>query len=572
MAAPRFISSVRVIAALTMASRVLGLLRDVVFTSVFGTSIPYTAFSVAFRIPNLFRRLLGEGALSASFIPIFSQRYHTEGAPSAEAAARQVIGLQVLVLAVLTLVGEAVIAGLWLLQPDIPADPEAARNRLTLILTAVMLPHVLSVCTTALLGGMLNVLRNFWIPTLAPILLNVFEVAGVAVAWSMHAKGELPSIWPVVVGVMLASAVEVAIPWYALKRRGISIRPQIAWSDPAVRTVLRLMGPTVLGLAAVQINTLMDVLIAMFCIERANAPLILDLSQRLYQLPLGVIGISVATAIFEQMSAEAALKQIDKLRQTALEGLRLMLFVGLPISVGMCMLTWPLTALLFQRGRFSPASTDLVAYTSLFYTLGIWAYMSQHVYARGFYAMQRPQIPARTALYMVGLNLALNLILVWPMAEAGLALSTAITAYVQIALLSKAWRDLTGSFAIKGLLVSLARTGAATAGMAIAILATRWTINYAWFAAPGPDGGVLPWTDLAARLSAHHHLGYVVHLVASTLVGGAAFWGLAHLLGCPETRSLLEDLGRRRARRRATDAVEAAAPGAETASESSPRR
>lgn len=550
MVAPRFIASVRVIALLTMVSRVLGLARDMVFTAVYGTSAVATAFSVAFRIPNLFRRLFGEGALSASFIPVFSQRYHTQGEKSAEAAARQVIGLQVLVLAVLTIVGECVIGGLWLFGAPQPGDVDAERNRLVLLLTAIMLPHVLSVCTTAVLGGMLNVLRNFWIPTLAPILLNVFEVAGVAVAWSLHEKGQLPAIWPVVVGVMAASLVEVLIPWYALRRRGISILPRLGWDDPAVRTVLKLMGPTVLGLAAVQINTLMDMLIAMWFVPRTNGPLILDLAQRLYQLPLGIIGISVATAIFEQMSAEAAHKQIDKLRNTALEGLRLMLFVGLPISAGMYMLTWPLTALLFERGRFTAFDTDLVACTSLFFTLGIWAYMSQHVYARGFYAMQRPQIPARIAVYMVGLNLTLNLVLVHFLHEAGLALSTAVSAYVQLLLLSKAWRDLTGSFAIKGLLVSLAKTGAATAGMVAAIVAARWGLDYGLVHVAA--GGA---TTLLGRIVSHHQFGNAAHVLVSMGVGAVTFWTLAHVLGCPEARSLLEGLGRRRARAKAAVAA-----------------
>jgi putative peptidoglycan lipid II flippase len=448
----------------------------------------------------------------------------------------------VFVLVVLTVIGEAIVAGLWLFHPT------SARDRLTLILTALFLPHVLSICTTALLGGMLNVLRNFWLPTFAPIILNIFEVAGVAVAWWLH-RGHpdphsVPRVYPVIIGVMIAGIVQVIVPWHALHRRGISLIPKIAWDDPAVVTVVKLMAPTILGLAAVQINTLLDGQMAYWLIPREGAPSVLKYSMLLYQLPLGVIGISVATAIFEQMSAEAALKQMASLRNTALEGLKLMLFVGLPISVGMCMLTWPLTAIIFQRGRFTATDTDLVAYTSLFFTLGIWAYMSQHVYARGFYALQKPQIPARIAMYVVGLNLTLNLVLVRFMHEAGLALSTAISAYVQIALLSKAWRDLTGSFAIKGLLVSLARTGAATVGMAAAIVATRAAINHVWFS------GAKGWPDLAGRLTAHHQVGNVMHLLASMAAGGIVFWGLAYLLGCPETRTLLAGLGRRRAKSR----------------------
>ena len=181
--------------------------------------------------------------------------------------------------------------------------------------------------------------------------------------------------------------------------------------------------------------------------------------------------------------------------------------------------------------------------------------MSQHIYARGFYALQKPHIPARISLYVVGLNLALNLILVWFMQEAGLALSTAISAFVQIVLLSKAWRDLTGSFAIKGLLVSLARTAAPPAGMAAAILATRWAVNRVLF------GAAVDCPDLARRLSAHHHFGNAVHLLASMVVGGLVFWTLAHLLGCPETRSLLEGLGRRAKARQRRPSHPRACPG-----------
>ena len=544
-----------------MVSRVLGLARDMVCAAVFGASGTWAAFIVALKVPNLFRRLFGEGALSASFIPIFSQRFHTEGAISAEKAAQQVVGVHVAVLAGLTVVGEFIIAGLWFVQPA-GEDGSLTRGQLALLLSAIMLPHVLSVCTTALLGGMLNVLRNFWIPTLAPIIINVFEIAGVVVAWSLHRAGQLPSLAPVVAAVMVAGVVEVAIPWWALRRRGITIIPRIAWDDPAVRNVIRLMAPAALGLAAVQVNVLADSLIAMWCIPSKGAPVILEYAQRLYQLPLGVIGISVATAIFEQMSAEAAHKQIDSLRNTALEGLKLMLFVGLPISVGMAMVAWPLSSVLFQHGKFTAASANLVAYTSVFYMLGMWAYMSQHVYARGFYALQRPHVPARIATWMVGLNLALNLVLVRFMREAGLALSTAISAYAQIVLLSIAWRRTTGSFAIKGLLVSLLRTSLATGGMAGAIVVIRWLLDIGLASvAQVQPAGVL------GRMLAHHQFSNIAHLLASTLVGGVVFWILAHLLGCPETRSLLEGLGRRRARAKDRAAAQAtAAPAAEAVS------
>jgi len=498
----RFVASAKVIAGLTLVSRVLGLMRDVLCGAVFGATGVWDAFVIAFQIPNLFRRLFGEGALSSAFIPVFSRRLHREGPESAKVAAQQVVGLQLVALLGLVLLGEAVIAGWWLL------DAASPRDRLTLALAATMLPYVVLICGTALLGGMLNVLRVFSTPAAAPVLLNICIISAIGFAWETAGEGRSISIWPVAIAVLVAGVLQLAMQWAALLRRNMAILPVPGWSDPAVRTILKLLGPTAFGLAAVQINTLADTLIAYWLIGREGAPSHLYYAQRLYQFPLGVMGLAVATAIFEQLSAEAARGQIARLRETAAAGLRVMFFLGLPASVGLILVAKPLVATIFERGQFTPEATERVAGALAFYSLGVWAYMSQHVFVRGFYAMQRPQVPARIAAQMVGLNLALNLLLVGPLAERGLALATALTACVQLLLLRRAWVKAAGWPTGRRTAASVARTAVATAGMAAAVLAVQWLLH-AWTAES-------------------------ISLIVQVAGGGAVFAALAYLLRSKE--------------------------------------
>jgi len=490
---------------MTLVSRVLGLLRDAACSAVYGAGGVWSAFAIAFQIPNLFRRLFGEGALSAAFIPVFSEKLHRCGETEARDAADKVLGLQLALLGVVVLLGEAALAVLWVF------DAESARDRLTILLTAAMLPYVVLICGTALLGGMLNVLRVFSIPAAAPIVLNLCILAAVFFAWRSARDGGA-SIWPVAIAVLIAGLLQVAMQYSVLLRRRMAVRPKLAWKDPVVKAVLSLFLPTVAGLAAVQVNTLADSLIAYWLVPREGAPAVLYYAQRLYQFPLGVVAISAATAIFEQMSAQAAMRQYDRVGHSAEIGIRLMLFLGLPAGAGLVLVAEPLVGAIFQRGAFGPADTRLVAGALACYSLGVWAYMSGHILIRGFYALQRPRTPARIALAAVAANLALNLALVGPLAERGLALATSLTAMMQVALLGWFWQRQVGGVAWKKVFVTGLKAMLATAAMCAAVI-------------------------LAGNLAAAG--GTLVRLAAMVVCGAAVFVAVAIVLKAEEIGMLL---------------------------------
>lgn len=448
--AKHFVSAAKVVSGLTFLSRILGLIRDAVFAAAFGAGWAASAFSLAFMIPNLFRRLFGEGALSAAFIPVFTEVHEQGDGRRASRVAGTVLLGSALVLAGLVLVAEAIVAGLGRLVDPTP------RNKLTLELTAIMLPYALFVCDVALMGGLLNVLGRFAAPAAAPIALNLLIIGAVAApAIIGGATVETQLVW-VALAVLLAGVVQSVMQWVAVRGTGFRVQPALDLRDEAVRRVVWLTGPMVLGLAVVQINTLADVMIAYVFVPHGGAPNKLYLAQRLYQFPLGVFLTALTTAIYPLFSRMAAGRDMAAFGNSVLRGLRMTLFIGLPASVGLILIREPLVALLFERGKFGPADTTRTASILLYYALGIWAYGLQMMLARAFYALQDSKTPVRTATAMVGLNLALNLILVHVLPEPeerGLALATAICAVIQSAWLATllarrvghvAWGNLTG--------------------------------------------------------------------------------------------------------------------------------
>ncbi len=431
--AKHFISAARVVSALTLLSRVLGLVRDAVFAAAFGAGWAASAFSIAFMVPNLFRRLFGEGALSAALIPVFTEiRQQGDDRRTRRLAGTVLAGTGIL-LAVLVLLGEALVGGL---RPLVEATP---RNQLTLRLTVIMLPYALLICGVALMGGLLNVLGHFAAPAAAPIVLNCCIISAIAAGTVVGGLGIETHLTWVAAAVLIAGVLQLALQWTAVRARGFRMTLALDLRDEAVRRIARLTGPMVLGLAVVQINALADVLIAYWFVPHAGAPNKLYLAQRLYQFPLGVFLIALTTAIYPQFSRMAADRDMEGFGDSAIRGLRMVLFIGLPASVGLILLREPLVALLFERGRFVPGDTARTAAVVMFYGAGIWAYGLQMMLGRAFYALQDSKTPVRIAMAMVVLNVTLNLILVHVLPEPqerGLALATAVCAVLQSAWLA----------------------------------------------------------------------------------------------------------------------------------------
>jgi putative peptidoglycan lipid II flippase len=448
-------------------SRVLGLVRDVACAAVFGTTAVWSAFATAFIVPNLFRRLLGEGALSAAFVPEYTQaatRDAQRGAPLGEGEADRLASLTVALVGALLLAAVALaMLGLSVLTPEADAASRPWNSASVVHLTIVMLPFAPLVCITALLGGMLQAHGRFAPHAGAPIVLNLCMIAfATAGAW-LYNNTLREAATVLGVGVVLAGVIQLV--WCLLELRGLAgwtLRVRDAL--PAARRMVARMGPVLIGLGAAQLGMVIDALIAGWPVIAAEggmeaavfgaaypldvqAAAVLYYGQRLYQLPLGVFAIAVATAALPALAGAA--KDPAAFAAVLRRGLRLSLFVGLPAAVGLALVREPLVVAAFggaeqsawpSISRFSVGDAERVAAVLLAYTPAIAAASANHVLARAFYAAGDTKTPMWIGLGAVTANVALNLWLIWSFAEVGLAIATSVTALGQTIALAIAAR------------------------------------------------------------------------------------------------------------------------------------
>jgi putative peptidoglycan lipid II flippase len=480
------IKGFRQIAFLTALSRVFGFVRDIAYSHFFGANTLLDAWTIAFKIPNLARRLFGEGAASASLIPIYSEELHKDSRRASQLVNTVVTTLFVL-LVTIVLIGQGVIWGYYKFFN--PID----ETKLVLSLSSIMLPYMLLVCIVAILGGILNVHRHFAAPAVAPLVLNIFIIGSILLtAWVFKLRPR-QQLFFVAGAVVIAGVVQIAVQVPPLRSAGVYIRPGWQIHSEAFRKIIILMGPMILGLTATQINTLADDLIAWWfsgSVEKGEFFLLLGkqiiyplhrgsvsylyYAQRLYQLPLGVFGISLATAIFPVMSSCAAKKDFPGLCRTISQGLRSCFFIAIPASIGLVAIARPLISLAFQHGQFAGKDTSMVAWTLSFYALGLCGYFGQQVLTRAFYSMQDSKTPMHSALIAVVTNIVLNLTLIWVWGTGGLACSTAICSYLQVVILVVVLHRRLGSSILDGLTSTVVKTIVAAICMSAAIAAVLW--------------------------------------------------------------------------------------------------
>ena len=535
-------------------------MRDAALAAAFGLSGVADAFFIGFLVPNLFRRLFGEGALSAAFIPQYTKLTETDPA-AAKRFARQVVVALVVLLAGITVLSEGVIwlalTQGWAGEADglNPSVSTYDRGRLALRLTMWMLPYMPMVCLVALLGGLLQVHRRFGPAAAAPVVLNLLMIAAAVTA--VGAKPQ--AAFYVAASVLVAGVLQVA--WLLVSTQlaaGLFSRAQAPHTDAglrgrddpvgrAFRGMLRMMGPMILGLAVFQINALLDSLLALWLSPEPGTPAdatvtllgvelpgvaypmqtgdvaALAWAQRLYQFPLGVFGIAIATAIFPALAAAAGATSGetsggDAKPQAAFtgilrRGLRLTMWVGLPAAVGLILVREPLSRVVYERFEFTAEDAARVATILAGYALAIPAYSMTHVLTRGFYAREDATTPLKISLAMVTANLVLNLLLVWPLGPAGLAYASAVTACGQVALLLRASGRVTDQRLLDA---AVLRSWAQVGGLSLLMAAVL--VPVLWVAAPYAVG----WWHAAALL-----LGMVT-------LGGIIVLGGAVLLRAPE--------------------------------------
>lgn len=410
-------------------------MRDLVTVRVFGDTAIGSAFAAAFAIPNLFRRLFGEGALSAAFIPEYT-RLSDDDPEKAHAFASLTIGLLALVTGLITVVVEAGLLAAIMLSAENP-------DRIySLKLMMLMLPFMPMICIAAILGGMLQTHNRFGPWAAAPIILNLCIIA--AAVPFFFVEDPDPAAWGYPIGIAAVVSAFFQVLWSLWALRGkVHWTQRVSSASVQTRAMLRRMGPVLIGLGTLQLNTLMDTLIAMYpnwigptllgheypLDESSNA--ILFYAQRLYQFPLGVFGIAVATAAFPALSRVAD----DKARFSEMlsRGVRLSLYIGLPASIGLMVVGSPLIRVMYSGfgEGFSESGIQRAGAVLGAYSIAVWAYSLNQLYTRAFYAQNDTRTPMRIALVMVVINLTLNLALIWRFREAGLAWATAICAMLQ---------------------------------------------------------------------------------------------------------------------------------------------
>ena len=464
-ASSHLVRSAGVIGIATMTSRVLGLIRDQVLAYFFGAGDAMDAFRIAFRLPNVLRDLFAEGALSAAAVPTFTRALATGDRSVAWRLVSNVITVVLLLCGVIVVAGIVFAPALVELYAsgfrDVPGKME-----LTIRLTRIMFPFVGTVAIAAVVMAMLNALHRFFIPALSPAMFNIATILCAVMALPLSRLFSIDPIVAIAAGTLLGGLGQIILQWPALRREGYRFHFVLDVRDPWLHLIGRLMVPGVAGLAAVQINLFVNSWLATGL--GTGAVSWLDYAFRLMYMPIGLFGISIATASLPTISGHAANRDDQGIRRAVSNGLRMMLMLNVPATVGLVVLATPIVRLIFERGRFTPADTAATAAALVCYAPGLIGYSAVKLMSPAFYAMGNSRIPVMSSAASVAFNIAANLILVRSLGHRGLAVGTASAALLNAGLLLALLRIRLGGLDGHRLLVAAIKISLASFAMAVA--------------------------------------------------------------------------------------------------------
>ena len=448
----------------TMTSRLLGVIREQVLASIFGAGDAMDAYNVAFRIPNLLRDLFAEGAMSAAFVPTFTHQLTTTGKDAAWQLGRNVLTSLLLVTGLLALAGIVFAHPIvQALASDYASVP--GKLQLTALLARIMLPTIVFIALAAAAMGMLNALHHFFIPAFAPATFNIATIVCAVVLVPLAPRLGLPPIAAIAIGTSLGAAAQFLIQWPVLHREGFRYRPLVNARDPALIRVLVLMGPGTVGLAATQANVFINTILATS--QGTGAVSWLNYAFRLMYLPIGLFGVSIATAVLPAVSRRTAQRDDDGVRRTVREGMSLMMVLNIPATVGLVVLASPIIRLIFERRAFTATDTAATAAALQYYAIGLIGYSITRIVSPVFYALGQNRTPVIVSVAAVAVNIVASLTLVRVIGYQGLAFATSIAALFNASALLVLLHRRLGGLDETRMLASLGRILLASAVMAI---------------------------------------------------------------------------------------------------------
>ncbi len=415
------VKSTSVIVSMTTISRIFGFMRDMVTATIFGAGAQFDAFSIAFRIPNFMRRLFAEGSFSQAFVPILSEYQKKKSKEEVQHFINAMSGTLAISLLIVTVIG--VLGAPWIVHIFAPGfETQGERFDLAVTMLRITFPYLFLISLTAFSGAILNTYSRFWVAAFTPVFLNIVMISSALWLSPRFAQPIIGLAW----GVFIAGIVQLIFQWPFLRHLRLLPRPRINFQDPGVKRVLTLMVPALFGVSVGQINLLVDSVFA--SLLAVGSVSWLYYSDRLMEFPLGVFGVAISTVILPYLSRHHALESNTSYSLTLDWALRSVFLIGLPACVVLAVMAGPLLSTLFQHGHFNGHDVLMARKSLMAFALGITPFMLVKILAAGFYAKQDMRTPVRIAMLAMFSNMALNAMLIYPLAHAGIALATSLAA------------------------------------------------------------------------------------------------------------------------------------------------
>ncbi|MEX9867974.1 murein biosynthesis integral membrane protein MurJ [Providencia huaxiensis] len=415
------LKSLAAVSSMTMMSRVLGFIRDAIIARVFGAGAAADAFFVAFKLPNLLRRIFAEGAFSQAFVPILAEYKNQQGEEATRTFVAYIAGMLTLALAIVTILG--MIAAPWIIYVTAPGfTDDADKFALTTDLLRVTFPYIFLISLASLAGAILNTWNRFSVPAFAPTLLNVSMIIFAAFAAPYFNPPIMSLAWAVLVGGVLQLVYQLP----HLKKVGMLVLPRLSFRDSGVWRVMKMMGPAIIGVSVAQISLIINTIFASFL--QSGSVSWMYYADRLMELPSGVLGVALGTILLPSLAKSFTSGNQNEYRQLMDWGLRLCLLLALPCALGLAILAEALTVSLFQYGNFTAHDSLMTQYALIAYCVGLTGMILVKILAPGFYSRQNIRTPVKIAIVTLILTQLMNLAFIGPLQHAGLALSIGLAA------------------------------------------------------------------------------------------------------------------------------------------------